>query len=763
MKALHLFATGLALALLVCFSATKVVAYTAVTSGDWSNPATWGGTAPDSSVMNQDVIIPTGITVTLDMDVSFSGILSNFTVDGTLTGSNYAVNMVQGEFGGDGSVQVGVMEFTSIFATLPFTGVVTAGIFRNAGAALNVGAVVHVADTLDLASGTLSINSGANVSPQSGSTIKVDAGSITINGGVFNSGNNYHVMYVGTSKTSGVELNSTTLQQVYVLLDDNAQVLTLSGDLRVNGTLYLDRGTLDFSGMSLMLKGDYVSVAGALLDSDLGSDLVIDGNPVFTSGLAFNTGAALHDFTVNNFGAGNVKLLSPLDVDGSLRLLDGTVTLDNGSTLTMNAGSMVHVEAGYLIENGGSFDGTAAYDVEYTGSSNTTGAELTGVALDNVRLALNSPGATLVMGSDAVVHGMLDLSMGNWDLNGYNLALEGSLDQVPDAPLVGDLGSTLTLRLASSTNDTLYFDEPNAILDALILDFATPATLTMGSALVIATELALSNGRLDLAAHNLVLQSAASITGYSDVNYIVTSGIGHLQMHVHAASPYVTFPVGTWASYSPAMVQQSAAGTSGGFTVRTFPGFLSQGTSGFNYAASAPVVDRTWLVGAEAGMTVDANLRVGWLPSAEVNGFDRTQAYISHYENSMWDHSAPSTANAGANGTYQLTRLGIGALGPFAVADTALVLHAEETVAGSSFALYPNPAHHLVYLSFEDVHTVYQFEVLDLQGKTLLRGEAGQHRNAAVDVSHLSSGCYLLKATARNHPRQVGVKRFFKD
>ena len=79
------------------------MAFTAVVDGNWSDAATWGGVAPSGNVSNQDIIIPSGIDVDLDIDVSFSGLLNNFTVDGTLTSSTGKQLSIQlGTFNGSG-------------------------------------------------------------------------------------------------------------------------------------------------------------------------------------------------------------------------------------------------------------------------------------------------------------------------------------------------------------------------------------------------------------------------------------------------------------------------------------------------------------------------------------------------------------------------------------------------------------------------------------------------------------------------------------
>src|SRR5690349_13223584 len=46
--------------LLIAPSPAHAASFTAVQNGDWSNPATWGGSVPTA---NDDVTIPNGITV----------------------------------------------------------------------------------------------------------------------------------------------------------------------------------------------------------------------------------------------------------------------------------------------------------------------------------------------------------------------------------------------------------------------------------------------------------------------------------------------------------------------------------------------------------------------------------------------------------------------------------------------------------------------------------------------------------------------------
>ena len=152
---------------------TTMSAFTAVTSGDWSNAATWGGVAPGASVSNQDISIPNGITVNLDMDVTFSGLLNSFAVNGTLNSSaSHSLSIGQGTFSGSGAVSIGMLEFTNLLATMSYTGTLSVDHFKNSGAALNIGGAVSIADTLNLDAGSIVLNTGANMQ-MAGATLAI--------------------------------------------------------------------------------------------------------------------------------------------------------------------------------------------------------------------------------------------------------------------------------------------------------------------------------------------------------------------------------------------------------------------------------------------------------------------------------------------------------------------------------------------------------------------------------------------------------------
>lgn len=87
----------LAASLLVCGFASATT-YTAVASGNWSNGATWGGSAPPFTLGATDQVnIGIGITVTMDNNVTLNGLLSAINVSGTLdAASNITLDVMSG-------------------------------------------------------------------------------------------------------------------------------------------------------------------------------------------------------------------------------------------------------------------------------------------------------------------------------------------------------------------------------------------------------------------------------------------------------------------------------------------------------------------------------------------------------------------------------------------------------------------------------------------------------------------------------------------
>jgi len=752
----HLFKLGLVVALFSTMFTNKSWAFTAVASGDWTSAATWGGVAPSGDVNNQDIIIPSGIEVNLNTDVTFSGLLNSFTVDGTLTSStNNWLSIELGTFNGSGDIDVHRIMFSGLLTSYTHSGELTANTFMNSGAVLVMTSQVSVADSLILDDGSVTLNTGANLTIDEDGVIVRNDGSLASSGGVFNASGVYHVRYTGGSKTTGIEINSMTLENIDISLDDNNAILTMGSDLTVNGDLKVNMGILNVAANDLEINGSMNIQSGAALTTVAASNLKIETSNDLNSGLVFTAGSSVDEFSIDYQGTGSIELESSLNIAGELQLHDGTLNIESGATLTMNTGSTIRVMNGELQGNGGTFVGTNSYDVIYMGDGTvTTGEEITGSGLNDVEL--NIPTGQLVMDDDVTVNGELDLESGSLNLNGNNLTLNGTFEQT--TPIIGNEASDLYLNITTTADDTIWFDNADQNLEQLSVDVTT-GNIVLGSVLHIHDELSMINGSIMLTNHNLIIEENADITGYSNTRYIMTPWNGKLEMYILASQPYKVFPVGTEENYSPASIQQQAGGTSTMFKVKAFDGVFVGGTqyAGFNSAMTESVVDRTWLVESDAA-NVNMNLKLGWMVGSEVNSFDRTNAYISHYSGGNWDSESTSGATSGMNSTYEIDRTGLTSLSPFAVADEDAELIVDEADV-LTISLYPNPCTDVVNIGYDAANgDQWVYQVMDATGRSYDAADLG---NNQMDVSGLSDGVYLLKITNVS-TNAVAVKQFIK-
>ena len=738
------------------FLVSESSAFTAVTSGNWSSSTTWGGPAPTGTVSNQDIIIPAGFTVTLDVDITFTGLLNSITVDGGLTNTSAnGIIITQGSLIGAGTISIDNLSFTSLGNTA-FLGNLNLKHLRNSTTSLAFAAIANISDTLDLEDGNLAVNTNGNLTMMSGSVVKVNDGSISLGAGVFNTGNSYSVLYVGNSKTAGIELNTVTLQNAYLYLANNTQSVSLNNNTIVNGDLSLSKGILALNGKKLTLKGNHVQTPGSTIKSTAASELSIEGTGTLTSAFAFDAGSTIGDFSVNRSGA-NVKLISPLTIAGHLNLIESGLSIENGGLLTMNSASTLQVEKGNLSVNSGTFNGTASYDVNYMGATDiTTGVELSGSGLNNLTVQYINSTNKVILNTNTSISNKLDMVKGKLDLNGKVLELNGTISQNINAVFVGSTNSQLDLNLTAVTNDTLFFDTSNdgsLSLNKLRINNAGSTPIVLGTKLIVTNELNFVKGKLELTNGDLVISPIASIVGYSDTRYVVTSEThtGAVVMNVVAGSVYVVFPIGVMNDYSPAYVQQTATATSGNFSART------------NTVASLglKMVNRNWHVASNVA-AINANLKFGWVAAAEVNGFDRTNAYISHYTSSMWDISTTGSSTVASNNTYEISRTGLTSLSPFAVVENGQPLAVNEIYeAENNIVVYPNPANDVLHIKSLNTTDTYVCVLSDITGR-VIKSIPNFTNTTELFVSDLESGSYFVTLTNLSQNTNT-TKRFIKN
>src|SRR5690606_26705158 len=117
-------------------------------------------------------------------------------------------------------------------------------------------------------------------------------------------------------------------------------------------------------------------------------------------------------------------------------------------------------------------------------------------------------------------------------------------------------------------------------------------------------------------------------------------------------------------------------------------------------------VNKTWDITAQSTVDVDLTIEAEWTTEMEVNGFDRSAAYISHYVDGAWDVATTAQAQTTTSGSFMLTRNGITSLSPFAVVNEDAVT-AVENIAASEFEIYPNPAVNQAFINLNQTQVDY--------------------------------------------------------
>jgi hypothetical protein len=736
-------------------SGANATTYTATQSGNWSSALTWGGSgSPGNSIGGIDnVIIPSGINVSLDMDVTVSSLISSLSVSGSLTSTTNSLTISQGSITGTGTMNMYYVEIDNL-GTMSFTGTMTSKCFVNSGASITLGGGMIINDTLILNSGSITFNTGSTLTMNANSNIKISSGSMSLSGGALAATGNYAVIYVGGSKTSGIETGiSTGAHDIWINMTDSSQVLTLGSSMTVNGTIHNSLGKLAIGANTLSIMGDYMATSNGKIQGSSSSRLMLGSTNAISSTFTFSSGSTFQWIQVNLGASVNANFSGSFSVD-TIHMKNGTSTFINASNLTMSTGGVFIWENGTFTLGSGMFTGTNSYSVIYKGGNKTSSFEVKGSGLNNVMVDMSSTSNVVTINNNLIVKGIMNMNNGSLNLNSHNLYLNGMYSSTLNGTIQGNVNSSIKINNTSASfGDTLSFMAAQSNLDSLTINTMASTWVWLGSDLTV-QNLNMMSGSIMLTTGDLTVNSTGSIIGYDSSKYIGTSAAGSLVMNVNTSSPYVLFPIGTNSSYSPASLQLTS-GTSGMFHVNVQNGMWSNGNSGTNMALTQSVVNRTWYI-QEPTQTgaLNANLQVQWNASEEMNSFDRTHAFVSHYTNSAWDNTSVGAASSVSGSFYQMTRTNLTSFSPFAVVDKNATTGIEKTTGTNSITLsiYPNPTTNVVTIDFKNTDAK-SLELYDEIGNKVYSNEnLDKNALSKIDMSYLPSGTYYVKVSTTADP-----------
>lgn len=328
-------------------SNANAIIYTAHTSGNFSSAATWSPGVPPISVGANDIVINSGVTVTLDRNLEFANTNSLLQLNGSAkivaaTSGSYSIAFKNGFLTGtDPTCEIDV---DSLYISgLPPANVSFAGTMKADVVALAAAAVVYkveVNERLRFLSGTTNLNLGSlTLNASTTPTIYFEGGILNSLGGTL-SLNPHHVCYKDASlsvSNSNWEISSNTQN---VEFDLGTGTISLSGNLTIpRAKLMLTSGDVDIDGRVLEISG-----TGAIDPSGTGTIKASAGADINVTSSEMNLGTLrLHfsdhtvdNFTLNGSAGAELKIGSDMIVGTMLNLQGGMLNIQ-GNKLTISS------------------------------------------------------------------------------------------------------------------------------------------------------------------------------------------------------------------------------------------------------------------------------------------------------------------------------------------------------------------------------------------------------------------------------------------
>ena len=457
------------LAILAFNFTVKALPYTAVNSGNWSNPATWGGIVPPTNISLDQITIPAGKTVTMDQDCNCNGLLASLNVMGTLNSTaDKILTLGTCTLLGSGLIDVDKMVCNS-GAVMLYTGAIVADVFQSSALNLDLQSNVTAVEQLLCTDGLLSMITGGQLTMGSGAEIVINGGSLSL-GNTSLGGDLYNVLYQGGSCSCGDELKGPGLNNIMVNVANENSVL-LNDDLNVKGTLSLNSGSFVLNGHDLTISGNLDLSGTGDLQSTSASNITINVNNSITGELKLTDGSQVNTFTLNISSGGDMILGSDLNISTSLGLSNGVIsTGDNGINLGANAtinggGLSTYVNTGdnghlsITLSTGGlvnfpvgTDDGYAPIEIDFNGGNGTVDVTVKPDVLEDCLsgsdLSLDNPlvDLTWIVNSNDMNNPNMDVTP-SWSLlrqaNGFNNQeayvtkydeSQGKWDEAPSGP-----------------------------------------------------------------------------------------------------------------------------------------------------------------------------------------------------------------------------------------------------------------------------------------------------------------------------------------
>jgi len=285
---------------------------------------------------------------------------------------------------------------------------------------------------------------------------------------------------ITNTTTSDINLPSsiTTLRTLTINRGNVARKVILNSNLTIGANITASEfasGRLELNGKTLTLSGTYTSAAtNFILDATGGSTVIFNGTPTFVANALVTNQTTNFQFGVNATIDASITTLNNLTItsgtttQAAALTLYGNLTVATGAThdkaafnLTVygnvsNSGTLTWSGAGTITLHGqligsGTYTTGASTILSIQGSSSQF--VLPAVVTTLGRITLNRPTGMKIMnnltvGDNTASNNDVDIQLGDFDLNGFNVTLANAVDNISETA-----GNTIINTGASGTNN----------------------------------------------------------------------------------------------------------------------------------------------------------------------------------------------------------------------------------------------------------------------------------------------------------------------
>ena len=475
--------------------------------------------------------------------------------------------------------------------------------------------------------------------------------------------------------------------------------------------------------------------SGVTVTVNVGGNLVIDGST--------SSATALVSVTSNGTSTGTTYMI--MNIQGNV-IVTGNPTNNTWTNFSISRGSQ-----GGSGTSTWNFYGDVSVSDTQIGNSTTTASGGLGkwvfakngvqaLTLSNIYNTTLSPinidvlsGSTLNIGSNnlSFSSGFFTLESGSGIMTSHASGLDGNLTNTGTKTLNAAANYTFNGSVAQVTGALLP-----AIVNSIVVNNA--AGLALSGANTVNANLSLTTGELSLGANDITIGASGSISGASATNYIVTNGVG--KVNIPAASAVSTLiPIGASASsYDPVTVTPTTASTFGAKVSGTLSGSANPGIT-YN--------PKEWTLTS----TSASSTTLAFKPSAEDPAVTSMIANSPYYALIGQATGGGSYTNYNINyssGTYSNTFSTFGSFVTGVNSNATAITNAAET----SVNAYTTASKLIVDGALAgDVISVYR-----LNGQTVAKVAASSNQT----VLNLNQGLYLVsvKSVDKIHNFKVAVK-----